>query len=54
MDMTGWPKGDAAHRPQGTTPPGVQLRFDDVHGVRITAFAASATGGRRPDLELRH
>ena len=34
--------------------PGAQLRFDDVDGIRITAFATNTTRGQLPDLELRH
>ena len=34
--------------------PGAQLRFDDVDGYRITAFATNTTKGQLADLELRH
>src|SRR5450759_1353449 len=38
--------------------PGAQLRFGDVDGMRITAFAtntkAGGPGTQLPDLELRH
>ncbi len=34
--------------------PGAQLRFDDVDGTRITAFATNTTRGQLPDLEPRH
>jgi hypothetical protein len=34
--------------------PGAQLRFEDVDGMRITAFATNTTRGQLPDLELRH
>jgi hypothetical protein len=41
-----------------TPHPGAKLRFDDVDGMRITAFATNTrTGGpttQLPDLELRH
>jgi hypothetical protein len=30
------------------------LRFTDVNGNRLTAFATNTTGGQLPDLELRH
>jgi hypothetical protein len=33
---------------------GAQLRFDDVDGYQITAFATNTTRGQLPDLELRH
>ncbi len=34
--------------------PGAQLRFEDVEGMRITAFATNTVRGQLPDLELRH
>lgn len=34
--------------------PGAQLRFDDVDGYRLTAFATNTTRGQLADLELRH
>ena len=34
--------------------PGAQLRFDDVHGYRLTAFVTNSTRGQLADLELRH
>jgi len=34
--------------------PGAQLRFDDVDGYRLTAFATNAARGHLADLELRH
>src|SRR5450759_2732645 len=34
--------------------PGAQLRFDDVDGMRITAFVTNNSRGQLPDLELRH
>jgi hypothetical protein len=33
---------------------GAPLRFDDVDGYRLTAFATNATKGQLPDLEVRH
>lgn len=33
---------------------GAQLRFDDVDGCRLTAFATNSTGGQLAGLELRH
>ncbi|WP_285491653.1 IS1380 family transposase [Amycolatopsis taiwanensis] len=54
LDLTGWPKGMRvivrAERPH----PGAQLRFTDVHGNRLTAFATNTTRGQLADLELRH
>jgi hypothetical protein len=34
--------------------PGAQLRFTDVDGYRITAFATNTVRGQLADLELRH
>ena len=34
--------------------PGAQLRFGDVDGYRLTAFATNTTSGQLADLELRH
>jgi hypothetical protein len=34
--------------------PGAQLRFDDVNGYRLTAFATNASRGHLATLELRH
>ena len=58
-DLTGllklrtWPAGMRvlvrAERPH----PGAQLRFTDVEGNRLTAFATNTTAGQLADLELR-
>jgi Transposase DDE domain group 1 len=54
LDLTGWPAGTRvivrAERPH----PGAQLRFTDVNGNRLTAFATNTRRGQLPDLELRH
>ena len=54
LDLTGWPDDlrviVRAERPH----PGAQLRFTDVNGNRLTAFATNTNGGQIPDLELRH
>ena len=54
LDLTGWPAGIRvivrAERPH----PGAQLRFTDVNGNRLTAFATNTKRGQLPDLELRH
>jgi len=54
LDLSDWPAGMRvivrAERPH----PGAQLRFTDVNGNRLTAFATNTTGGQLPDLELRH
>lgn len=34
--------------------PGAQLRFDDVDGYRLTAFATNTRTGQLADLEVRH
>ncbi len=34
--------------------PGAQLRFTDLDGLRLTAFATNTRRGQLPDLELRH
>ena len=34
--------------------PGAQLRFTDVDGHRVTAFATNTSRGQLADLELRH
>lgn len=34
--------------------PGAQLRFDDVDGYRLTAFATNTRTGQLQQLELRH
>ena len=51
---TGWPAGMRvivrAERPH----PGAQLRFTDLHGNRLTAFATNTSRGQLADLELRH
>ena len=33
---------------------GAQLRFQDVDGYRLTAFATNTTRGQLADLEVRH
>ncbi|MEO5832904.1 MAG: IS1380 family transposase [Nakamurella sp.] len=58
LALNGWPKGlrviIRAERPH----PGAQLRFTDVDGNRLTAFATNASRGgphsQHADLELRH
>ena len=47
-------QGNAGHRPQGTPPPGAQLRFTDIDGHRFTCFVTSTKTGQLADLELRH
>lgn len=54
LDLTGWPAGMRvivrAERPH----PGAQLRFTDLDGNRLTAFATNTPRGQLADLELRH
>mgnify|MGYP000957250604 CR=1 FL=1 len=54
MDLTGWPKGMRVIVRKERPHPGAQLRFEDVDGMRITAFATNTPRGQLPDLELRH
>lgn len=54
LDLAGWPPGMRvivrAERPH----PGAQLRFTDLDGNRLTAFATNTRGGQLANLELRH
>jgi len=54
MDLTSWPPGMRVIVRKERPHPGAQLRFEDVDGHRITAFATNTTRGQLPDLELRH
>jgi len=58
LDLTAWPTGMRVIVRKERLHPGAQLRFGDVDGMRITAFATSTpTGGpgtQLADLELRH
>lgn len=58
LDLTGWPAGMRVIVRKERPHPGAQLRFDDVDGMRLTAFATNTTPGRPgtqlADLELRH
>ena len=54
MDLTGWPKGMRVIVRKERPHPGAQLRFEDVDGMRITAFATNTVRGQLPDLELRY
>lgn len=54
MDLTGWPPGMRVIVRKERPHPGAQLRFEDVDGMRITAFATNTARGQLPDLELRH
>jgi hypothetical protein len=58
LDLTSWPKGMRVIVRKERPHPGAQLRFDDVDGMRITAFATNTRPGgphaQLADLELRH
>ena len=58
LDLSAWPKGMRVIVRKERPHPGAQLRFEDVEGMRITAFVTNTpTGGpgtQLPDLELRH
>ena len=53
MDLTSWPTGMRVIVRKERPHPGAQLRFDDVGGMRITAFVTNTGRGQLPDLELR-
>ena len=54
LDLTGWPDGMRVIMRRERPHPGAQLRFDDVDGYRLTAFATNTRRGRLAGLELRH
>ena len=58
LGLSGWPKGMRVIARKERPHPGAQLRFEDVDGHRITAFAtntrAGGPGTQWADLELRH
>jgi hypothetical protein len=54
MELSGWPVGMRVIVRKERPHPGAQLRFDDVDGMRITAFVTNTRRGQLPDLELRH
>jgi hypothetical protein len=58
MDLTSWPAGMRVIVRKERPHPGAQLRFQDVDGMRITAFATNTapggTGTQLAELELRH
>ena len=54
MDLSGWPAGMRVIVRRERPHPGAQLRFDDVDGYRLTAFATNTSHGQLADLELRH
>ncbi len=54
MDLSAWPAGMRVIVRKERPHPGAQLRFEDVDGMRITAFVTNTTRGQLADLELRH
>jgi len=54
LDLDGWPDGMRIIIRRERPHLGVQLRFDDVDGHRLTAFATNTTGGQFAGLEVRH
>ncbi|WP_417564080.1 hypothetical protein [Microbacterium sp.] len=54
LDLDGWPTGMwvivCRERPHTTA----RLRFDDIDGYRLTAFATNIRRGQLQPLELRH
>jgi len=54
LELGSWPVGMRVIVRKERPHPGAQLRFDDVDGMRITAFVTNTLGGQLPDLELRH
>lgn len=54
LDLDDWPDGMRVIVRRERPHPGAQLRFDDVDGYRLTAFATNTTGGQLADLEVRH
>ena len=54
LDLSGWPEGMRVIMRRQRPHPGARLRFDDVGGYRLTAFATNTRTGRLPGLEVRH
>ena len=54
MDLAEWPKGMRVIVRRERPHPGAQLRFEDVDGYRLTAFATNTARGQLADLEVRH
>ncbi|NTW42460.1 MAG: IS1380 family transposase [Cellulomonadaceae bacterium] len=54
LDLRRWPAGMRVIVRKERPHPGAQLRFEDVDGMRVTAFVTNATRGQLADLELRH
>jgi hypothetical protein len=54
LDLEGWPKDMRVIVRRERPHPGAQMRFDDVDGYRLTAFATNAKTGQHQRLELLH
>lgn len=54
LDLHDWPDGMRVIVRRERPHPGAQLRFDDVDGYRLTAFATNTRGLQLADLEVRH
>ena len=54
LDLSDWPDGMRVIVRRERPHPGAQLRFDDVDGYRLTAFATNTRAGTLQHLELRH
>jgi hypothetical protein len=54
LDLSSWPAGMRVIVRRERPHPGAQLRFTDIGGHRVTAFATSTKAGQLADLELRH
>ena len=54
LDLKKWPKDMRVIVRRERPHPGAALRFEDVDGYRLTAFATNTSRGQLPDLELRH
>ena len=54
LNLASWPVGMRVIVRKERPHPGAQLRFTDVDGHRITAFATNTSRGQLADLELRH
>ncbi|TWP31931.1 IS1380 family transposase [Leekyejoonella antrihumi] len=52
--LRGWPPRMRVIVRRERPHPGAQLRFEDVDGYRLTAFATNTARGQLADLELRH
>lgn len=54
LDLAQWPKGMRVIVRRERPHTGAQLRFEDVDGYRLTAFATNTARGQLADLEVRH